>query len=311
MKKTLWISAIALSCVMPGVHGGLDLGEEYVPLLSEYSSSEYSIGYHAPCVYGCEHVYGSLGSVSNSQQYYVSPYPSLQNVGDQQVTSVDIVSEEVLTLESIQKFFKNLPMLHTERLVLRKPELQDTGALQPLYASYQEAVLDMEEMCARLEQGEPEVWVVTRKQDGVILGLAGFDTVHVDGCRGVLYLVSLPGVRSEEGYFPEALQAIVVYGLTMLGFNKLEIATEVATGQKARNPYNNLGFVIEARFLQHHGPKTDTLVLGITRDLMKQHQIEAAERASQEQELALEFLYKANQPESFTSRVKRLFGLKK
>lgn len=302
MKKVVLIGVCALGSSVPALRAGFDVnGDEQVPLLADYS-----IGYHAPNVYGCQVVYGS--NVYNQQIF--SPHSSFSDTFKELVNFHKDVVQGSLSEEFMQDFFKNLPILYTDRLLLRAPEIQDAPAFQSLYGSFEQAYEKIKEMCDRLASGLPDVWVVTEKDNGAVVGLAGFDTINVGSERAVLYLDRLPQIAGKEDYVSEALQAVVVYAFTKLGFNKLEVALEVRTGEKAKNPYDHLGFVIEARFLQHDGPKTDKLVLGITTDLMHQHVIAAQERAAQEQEIVSEDLALIKKPGIFASLFGRVFGRK-
>ncbi len=132
--------------------------------------------------------------------------------------------------------FANLPVLETERLLLRKMRLDDAGAMFA-YASDPEVTryvlwdthrsIEDSESFLRFategyERGDFGGWGVVLKDDGVFVGTCGMDVGYTpEHARAELGFV-LSREHWGKGLMPEAVRAIIRFGFGRMGLNRLE-----------------------------------------------------------------------------------------
>ncbi len=131
--------------------------------------------------------------------------------------------------------FNNLPILKTSRFTLRKVTHADAPALffilsNPLitehlhfnpYISLEQVHARIDEMLELLTQGKPTQWIIECKQDGQVIGYAGFIDVNYQSKVGEISLV-LHSDFWGQGIAKEIGLAVIYCGFFVMGLNKVK-----------------------------------------------------------------------------------------
>ncbi len=136
-----------------------------------------------------------------------------------------------------------MPVLETERLLLRKVEMRDAEDMfeyskDPLVAQHVlwDAHTDLADtrgylryMIRKYRMGEPSSWGIVEKSTGKVVGTIGYMWYQRDNnaCE-VGY--SLARRCWNQGYMTEALMAVLGYSFRELGFNRVEAQHETDNG---------------------------------------------------------------------------------
>ena len=137
--------------------------------------------------------------------------------------------------------FNPFPILETERLILRKPNITDVDEMY-LYRSNKELMqyiphrfahnrAEVEEMITILHQlvadKESINWAITQKGDDTIIGTVGFVRFIKNHHRAEIgYMLHTPyhGKKITD----EAIQAVIEYGFTTLKLHSIEAVVNTA-----------------------------------------------------------------------------------
>ncbi|MBQ1257155.1 MAG: GNAT family N-acetyltransferase [Clostridia bacterium] len=135
--------------------------------------------------------------------------------------------------------FEKMPVLETERLVLRKVRMDDANDMyayscDPLVAKHvlwdaHRSVNDtkayLRYMIRKYRMGDPSSWGIEEKATGKIIGTIGYMWYQADNnaCE-VGY--SLARAKWNKGYMTEALKAVIDYTFNDLGFHRIEAQHE-------------------------------------------------------------------------------------
>lgn len=131
--------------------------------------------------------------------------------------------------------FNPFPVLETDRLILRKPELTDIDEMfkyrsdpqlmQYIMHRYSTERSQVEEMMTRIhrliDNNEGINWAVTKKGDDTIIGMVGYVHFVADHFRGEIgYMMHTP--HHGTGIAREATKAAIDYGFNVLGLHSIE-----------------------------------------------------------------------------------------
>lgn len=134
---------------------------------------------------------------------------------------------------SIRKRFRRIPILETERLILRKIVLSDTSDMyeysrdpetskfllwepHPNLRYTRSHILYLQKAYAK---GEFFDWGVVEKESGIFIGTCGFTEIYEKEKRAEIGYVLSPRFH-RRGYAPEAVECILHYGFEELGLEK-------------------------------------------------------------------------------------------
>ena len=141
----------------------------------------------------------------------------------------------------------NLPMLETERLLLRKITRDDapdifeyaSDAEVPTYMSWephqsiQETYSYLERAMKRYQEHNPGPWAIVHRRDAKMIGTCSFsfwDRQHNSSEIGYVLNRRYWG----QGYMSEAVRAIVAFGFRELGMNRIQARCDVPNVGSAR-----------------------------------------------------------------------------
>lgn len=136
-----------------------------------------------------------------------------------------------------------LPMIETERLILRAPRIGDFAVLEPIWTTERAAFiggpmeaedgwLDFNQMIASWLLRGFGALTVTARADGAVLGLVSIDHEWGDPEPEIGWL--LTEEAEGHGYGQEASAAILAYGLDLLGPGTLVAYVEDGNDRSAR-----------------------------------------------------------------------------
>ena len=146
-----------------------------------------------------------------------------------------------------------LPVLETERLVLRKVE---AGDIEDIFRYTNDPVFyetmgrpspfSAERTRAWVESfvDKPGIWVMVRKADDMVIGDCGFCQVHEQAGRGEVSY-ALGQAYWNRGYATEAAKRVIQFGFEELGFNRIQAICNVANAASER--------VLQKAGLQYEG----------------------------------------------------------
>ncbi len=135
-----------------------------------------------------------------------------------------------------RRVFSDLPVLETERLILKKIELANANDMFA-YASLSEVTryllwtphLNIEDTKGYIEyvnkqyrKGNYSDWGLTCKADGVFIGTCGFADIDLSNNKGELGYVLSPSYQG-KGYMREAVLAVLELAFGELGINRVEL----------------------------------------------------------------------------------------
>lgn len=138
-----------------------------------------------------------------------------------------------------ESIFDRMPVIETERLLLRKVEMKDAQDMyeyscDPLVARHvlwdaHTSVNDtkgyIRYMLRRYRLGEPSSWGIEDKATGKIVGTIGYMWYQEDN-NAVEVGYSLARRHWNKGYMTEALRAVIDYSFQTLGLHRIEAQHE-------------------------------------------------------------------------------------
>lgn len=139
--------------------------------------------------------------------------------------------------------FDVMPVLETERLVMRKMEMRDAPDMyeysrDPLVAKHvlwdaHTSINDTKSyirfMLRKYRSGEPSSWCIVEKESGKVVGTIGYMWYQRDN-SAVEVGYSLARRCWNRGYMTEALRAVMDYTFRELGINRVEAQHELDNG---------------------------------------------------------------------------------
>ncbi len=162
-----------------------------------------------------------------------------------------------MTVKELGKIFSNIPTLKTKRLVLRKMAVSDCFDMYD-YAKLKEVTEfltwsphpDIEytkeylkSLPNHYKKGEFYDWAVILADEEKMIGTCGFTRFHLPNNSAEIGYVINPEYR-DKGIAAEAATAVLEYGFTTLGLNRIE--ARYMTGNLAsRRVMEKLGMTFE------------------------------------------------------------------
>lgn len=156
-----------------------------------------------------------------------------------------------------------IPVLHTQRLVLRPVKQSDAAALyvlrsdpeqmkyipRPLMQSIADAEKMLDDIVKGAETNTLLNWTITLKDDDACLGVFGFYRMFPEHFRAELGYMLHPSYQG-KGLMKEALQSIIQFGFSELNLHTIEavIDPENIASEKL---LQSLGFKKEAHFKEN------------------------------------------------------------
>lgn len=160
-----------------------------------------------------------------------------------------------------------IPVLETERLILRGLEGRDARVIQELAGAPEVASTTLniphpypegaaEEFIQRTQEsartGEDYAFAMTRKEDGEFLGIVGLHPERRHNQAEIGYWLGRP--YWGNGYTTEAAKAVIRFGFTQLGLNR------IFAGHFLRNPAS--GRVMQKAGMQYEGTHRQAMKKG-------------------------------------------------
>ena len=178
-----------------------------------------------------------------------------------------------------EKIFRNLPVLRTKRLILRKITMQDVDAIYG-YARLKETTKYMiwaphksrfetkkyvSGTLKRYKMGQPASWGIVCRGCDKLIGMAGFteySAAHKTGGIGYVLHPDCWGM----GYMTEAVKEIINFGFNRLGLNRIEATCDTGNKASARvMEKSGMKFegIMRKKVIRHGGHVTDAKLYGI------------------------------------------------
>lgn len=143
--------------------------------------------------------------------------------------------------------FKDLPVLDTPRLILRKMRLTDADdmfayARDPEVSQYlvwtphrsiEETRGYLQYVISEYDQGLMQDWGIEHRQTGAFIGTAGYFFWDESHRRAELHYC-LAKAYWRQGLMPEALRAIIAFGFERMGLHRVEAKTFPANSGSER-----------------------------------------------------------------------------
>ena len=137
--------------------------------------------------------------------------------------------------EKLVKIFSAIPVIETERLVLRAMSARDSADMfdyssrgeltKYLLWSPHNTVNYTREYLAYIEKrykvGDFYDWAVVEKESDRMIGTCGFTSIDLSNRRGEIGYVLNPDFH-RRGYAPEAARAVIEFGFARLDLNRIE-----------------------------------------------------------------------------------------
>lgn len=173
------------------------------------------------------------------------------------------------------------PQLVTERLVLRKPSLDDCNAVfkirsdekvmqyigRPLMKSIQDGKEWLQNILDTMARHEAINWAITLKNDPVLIGTIGFWRIQPEHFRGEIGYVLDPEYQG-LGIMHEAFEPVLNYGFQNMHLHSIEAQVHPDNLSSVRVLERN-GFIREGYFRENfyfEGTFTDTAVYSLLAD---------------------------------------------
>jgi RimJ/RimL family protein N-acetyltransferase len=172
------------------------------------------------------------------------------------------------------------PTLHTGRLVLRKPRLQDIPALLqyvnnssitenmislPYPFLEEDAVVWLANTISGFRSGERHIFAITMQEKDELIGAIGLHLQLVNNAAEIGYWLAQP--YWNKGIITEANKAIIAYGFKELGLNRI-FASHFDTNPASGRVLQKSGMIYEAEIRNMYrirGEYRDVVQYRITR----------------------------------------------
>jgi ribosomal-protein-alanine N-acetyltransferase len=176
-----------------------------------------------------------------------------------------ITSSDVLMMPTPPLFdFETFPILETERLILRELRPGDAEAIMEIRGDYEVTRYNTGEPYEFLWQAQDLIagigaeyaqkrelrWGITLKSLDRVIGICGFNYWSRRDHRGSIGY-DLARAHWGNGYMPEALRAVLRFGFTQMGLNRIEADTSLYNTNSQR-VLRKLGFSEEGRQREHY-----------------------------------------------------------
>jgi ribosomal-protein-alanine N-acetyltransferase len=165
--------------------------------------------------------------------------------------------------------FNPFPVLETERLVLRRPEMEDVNEMflhrsnpdlmkyiqHRLVTKREQVENAMNNVHGFIDRNESINWAITLKGDNKPIGMVGYVRFSPEHYRAEIgYIVHTP--YHGKGMAQEATQAVVDYGFHVMGLHSIEAVIN-HENEASKKLVERMGFTKDAFFKDYlyHGGK--------------------------------------------------------
>lgn len=160
--------------------------------------------------------------------------------------------------------FSPFPVLETERLVLRQPQLSDSAQVfkmrsdetamkfigKPVQKEESEAVVLLEQFAAGLQEKKGITWAIALKEDpAMLIGTIGFWRIIPEHYRAEIGYMLMPE-HFNKGYISEAIKRSLEYGFNEMKLHSVEAHIDPENIGSSTVLLKN-GFVQEAYFKEN------------------------------------------------------------
>lgn len=175
--------------------------------------------------------------------------------------------------ENILHIFSHMPVLETDRLLLRPMRVSDAQDMYE-YASNPDVTRYLlwrphdtpsytrsylEYLGGRYRLGSCREWAVILKSEGRMIGTSGFAAIDCPNRVGELGYVLNPAYRG-QGFSPEAARRVISFGFDVLGLHRIEARYMIGNDASQR--------VMEKIGMRYEGVRRESmLVKGAYRDI--------------------------------------------
>lgn len=174
--------------------------------------------------------------------------------------------------------FSPFPILQTERLLLRRLDKADVGAVyalrsdelamkyipRPLVSNYEEALEHIAMIDSKITSNEGINWAITLKGSPGLIGIIGHYRIKPEHFRAEVGYMILPEFNN-QGIITEALATVVRYGFDVLKLHSIEAIIDPGNTASARVLEKN-GFIREAHLREneyYEGRFLDTVIYSL------------------------------------------------
>ncbi|MFZ2339166.1 MAG: GNAT family protein [Bacteroidales bacterium] len=145
-----------------------------------------------------------------------------------------------MKLDSLTHFFCNLPVIETERMILKPITLDDIDDIyeftsDPLTSDWltwyphktkTDAINFVNYVQEKYKKNQPAQWAVKLKANNKIIGICGFISFSEEHLNGEVAYVLSP-LYWNKGYLTEALKEIIKFSFTQLNLVRIEAKCEI------------------------------------------------------------------------------------
>ncbi len=178
----------------------------------------------------------------------------------------------------VEDVFADLPELETERLLLRKMSLDDTGDVfkfskdpevfkfvgRKAHQTIEDSKEFLKEIFEKYKSQEIIVWGLFYKERNKLIGDYGFINWHKQQARAELdYLLSRE--YWNQGLMTEAVKEVIRFGFEKMQLNRIQAMCEIANAASAR-VMEKAGMQFEGvlrNYIQHEGKPLDMKMYSI------------------------------------------------
>ena len=178
--------------------------------------------------------------------------------GKDNMTALKDISKEKKG-KKIKEIFSNVPVLETQRLILRRIRVSDYSDMYEYSSDYEvtryltwhphKSVDDSKEYTEYLQKryndGKFFDWGLEHKDSKKFVGTCGFTTINLNNNQAEVGYV-LSRKYWGQGLIPEALSSIMDFGFNYIGFDKIE-ARFLDGNEKSRRVMQKMGMSFEKK----------------------------------------------------------------
>jgi ribosomal-protein-alanine N-acetyltransferase len=145
-----------------------------------------------------------------------------------------------MSMPCLEFYFKDFPGLESERLILRKLQLDDVSDIYEFtslpetsefltwypHPNKEVTATFIRSIIEKYERNEASQWAIELKMEKKVIGIAGFIQLFPEHGRGEIAYVLSPCVQN-KGYMTEALKIVLEYGFNTMKLNRIEAKCEI------------------------------------------------------------------------------------
>lgn len=174
--------------------------------------------------------------------------------------------------------FNPFPILETERILLRRVDINDVNEIftlrsnpetmkyipRPLVKTTEDALEHIAMIDAKIENNEGINWAITLKDDAKLIGIIGHYRIKPENYRAEIGYMLLPEFNG-KGIMSEAVKEVINYGFNVMKLHSIEAIIDPENFGSEKVLQKN-GFVKEAHLKEnecYEGRFLDTVIYSI------------------------------------------------